>query len=1007
MAVTDTIIRFTTNTKPNITVKENSINNTSTSLLLYGKSTLNPAKIINTNLAYILENFCKNQEPLKPIEGQIWCDTNDSDGKNEFGRLKINIKDVSGNIHFHDIAGTVMNIDGNLRHTGQIEASSEYNDIDQTHKDVYPEDVKYKKYLTTKKHCDENYLTGDYSSDNSTFNVKNDRKIKTQVAQTYTVPGTFDDDRFKLINKKYLDTQFLSGQNYVDHFIISSNTKKLYYTVDCLIDLPYQLITKKYVSDQDVAARAMLDLLQSSATDGLEQFVLDAEAAALAAKIAADEAWAALGTISPQTASSGVTFTSGGTTITGTITMMDVSIPTVNSYTGSDTKPIITGLLTTESTLSATATYEITIDAVTVPLANITTAATSTGFGWSIDTAYLNWVADTTHDVIVTRTEDATHSYVSTSHDQIKITSLIIPTVNTQTISNAALTCTITGTIGTSDFNALPTADSIKVVFNNLTYYRYNDPANPDNSSALTVTGGDWSLAGVPTPPVGKWDVIVTRNDNAKQVDSTTDEITVAALKDAILPTVVAQKLSSTDNEMTNVTVTGTVGGKNLTDSSSTFTVVVSNNNTPVTGTLTYDQSGINWTYTIPTISTGTTYEVTATRTDEYGNTFVDKTTGELTIQKVLDAELPTVAPQTVYGGSTVDVIGTVGSIKLSDSNSTFSVVVKSNNAPYVEEIGTTVTYDTSGLNWTYSLTNVPEDNIYDVTATRTDAYGNTFIDDTLGELVVNKVSHVFTGTFTTNILQMGVVNGVNSIDVTTTDTTTGTDIKSKTYSYDFTTYTVSGTTILTSVPPSVTTTTFHAPRDNTVMLGVANLVITFNDDTTTTLTSDINYPPPSIPSSLNPDVDGYYIGDFNGYKLYYAPKSSAQYKTMEVAYGYGSYATPDTNDGLLNTNKLATSVITGFKVPGSVYPAATYCYGLTLGNHEWYLPSLNELKFIWNNRSKLPSGQGLGSAIYSTSTRNGGDFFWILNNGSFQNKGTLRGIAFAIWARAVRREPI
>lgn len=64
MAVTDTIIRFTTNTKPNITVKENSINNTSTSLLLYGKSTLNPAKIINTNLAYILENFCKNQEPL-------------------------------------------------------------------------------------------------------------------------------------------------------------------------------------------------------------------------------------------------------------------------------------------------------------------------------------------------------------------------------------------------------------------------------------------------------------------------------------------------------------------------------------------------------------------------------------------------------------------------------------------------------------------------------------------------------------------------------------------------------------------------------------------------------------------------------------------------------------------------------------------------------------------------------------------------------------------------------
>ena len=43
----------------------------------------------------------------------------------------------------------------------------------------------------------------------------------------------------------------------------------------------------------------------------------------------------------------------------------------------------------------------------------------------------------------------------------------------------------------------------------------------------------------------------------------------------------------------------------------------------------------------------------------------------------------------------------------------------------------------------------------------------------------------------------------------------------------------------------------------------------------------------------------------------------------------------------------------------------------------------------------------------YTTPTRNGHDFFRYMMNGSFQNKGTLRGIQFTIWARAVRREPI
>jgi hypothetical protein len=145
----------------------------------------------------------------------------------------------------------------------------------------------------------------------------------------------------------------------------------------------------------------------------------------------------------------------------------------------------------------------------------------------------------------------------------------------------------------------------------------------------------------------------------------------------------------------------------------------------------------VNWTYTIPTINTGDIYNVVATRTDEFNNTFVDNTTDELEIQHLLDIAVPTVTPVTVNGGFTVDVIGTVGSKRLLDSNSTFNVVVKNTSSPFAEETGT-LTYDTTGINWTYRLTDIPERVTYNVTATRTDEYGYKYVDTTSNELVVN-----------------------------------------------------------------------------------------------------------------------------------------------------------------------------------------------------------------------------------------------------------------------------
>jgi hypothetical protein len=150
--------------------------------------------------------------------------------------------------------------------------------------------------------------------------------------------------------------------------------------------------------------------------------------------------------------------------------------------------------------------------------------------------------------------------------------------------------------------------------------------------------------------------------------------------------------------------------------------------------------TGVNWTYTIPTINTGDIYNVVATRTDEFNNTFVDNTTNELKIQRILDTVVPTVVSDTVSGGSSVDVIGTVGSKNLTDSNSTFSVIVKNTSSPFAEESGT-IAYDATGINWTYSLTNIPEGTTYNVTVTRTDEHGDKYVDTTSNELVVNAVA--------------------------------------------------------------------------------------------------------------------------------------------------------------------------------------------------------------------------------------------------------------------------
>ena len=293
MAVTDFIVRFSNTgagderpghfppSKPSILIAENTINNTKLSLDLCGNSTLNSINILNNNLVHLLDNFCKNTAPRSPTEGQLWYDTSDLDTHHELGRLRVYLPqklpdDSIANV-FVDVAGTIIDTKGYLRYTGQIEGfyDSDYNAIPQDREDdkaLAPETDIYYKYLTTKRHCDENYFSGFYMAnsdkpDEDSFFPRSDRKIKFRVENDYFKPKNVK-DYTALVPKKYVDDNYCYGvYNGVTDitdpakpgthtvFTVGNQLAKVNYTSTFVITLPkslqdrLQVPTKGYIED--------------------------------------------------------------------------------------------------------------------------------------------------------------------------------------------------------------------------------------------------------------------------------------------------------------------------------------------------------------------------------------------------------------------------------------------------------------------------------------------------------------------------------------------------------------------------------------------------------------------------------------------------------------------------------------------------------------------------------------------------------------------------------------
>ena len=70
-------VKFTDTTKPAVEVFDNTTNSSDTSLKFSGRNTTNYGTVIAENFLHLLENFAGPNQPVNPVEGQVWYNNTD------------------------------------------------------------------------------------------------------------------------------------------------------------------------------------------------------------------------------------------------------------------------------------------------------------------------------------------------------------------------------------------------------------------------------------------------------------------------------------------------------------------------------------------------------------------------------------------------------------------------------------------------------------------------------------------------------------------------------------------------------------------------------------------------------------------------------------------------------------------------------------------------------------------------------------------------------------------
>ncbi|MBW8686961.1 Ig-like domain-containing protein [Chitinophaga rhizophila] len=367
--------------------------------------------------------------------------------------------------------------------------------------------------------------------------------------------------------------------------------------------------------------------------------------------------------------------------------VIDTQVPTAPTITTTnnptnDNTPTVTG------TAEANSTVTIIVDGSAIGTAP---ANASGNYTFTMPTA----LSDGIHAITATATDAAGNTSAPSTTLNLVVDTQVptVPTITTVKNPTNDNTPTVTGTAeANSTVTIIVDGSAVGTVTANASgTYTFNMPtALSDGTHAITATATD--AAGNTSAPSTTLNLVIDT-----QVPT--------------VPTITTAKNPTNDN---TPTVTGTA------EANSTVTIIVDGS---AVGTVTANASG-NYTFTMPTALSDGTHAITATATDAAGNTSAPSTTLNL----VIDTQVPTVPTITTAKNPTNDNTPTVTGT--AEANSTLTIIVDGS------AVGT-ATANASG-NYTFTMPTALSDGTHAVTATATDAAGNTSAPSTTLNLVVD-----------------------------------------------------------------------------------------------------------------------------------------------------------------------------------------------------------------------------------------------------------------------------
>jgi hypothetical protein len=467
----------------------------------------------------------------------------------------------------------------------------------------------------------------------------------------------------------------------------------------------------------------------------------------------------------------------------------DPSVPTITTAQNptNDNTPTVTGTAEANSTVTI---YNGTSAVTTV------SADASGNYTYTFTTS----LSDGTHALTATSTDAAGNTSVKSTILNLVVDTQkpSVPTITTANNPTNDNTPTVTGTAE---------ANSTVTIYN--------------GSSAVTTVSadasGNYTYTFTTSLSDGTHALTATSTDAAGNISAKSTILNlVVDTQNPSVPTITTAQNPTNDN---TPTVTGTAEANSM--------VTIYNGTSAVT-TVVADASG-NYTYTFTTSLSDGTHALTATSTDAAGNISAKSTILNL----VVDTQYPSVPTITTANNPTNDNTPTVTGT--AEANSSVTIY---NSTSAV----TTVVADASG-NYTYTFTTSLADGTHALTATSTDAAGNTSAKSTILNLIVdtqkpsvptittannptNDNTPIVTGTAEANST-VTIYNGTSAVTTVSADA-------SGNYTYTFTTSLSDGTHALTA-------TSTDAAGNTSAKSTILNLVVDTQKPSVPTITTANN----------------------------------------------------------------------------------------------------------------------------------------------------------------------